>query len=439
MVSAAKGLLASLLRERDASLLRRVDDAGIQAKHFTEQEDREAYEFIRSYLVRYGRMPSAEVVEVETGIDIPRVLPPEPLEFWIDEVRSEYIIARAVDIQEQIVGALRTRDTKTIRELFRDAWFDLERAAGDVRLVSLAQASERVLEEHAEARVSEGQLIGIPFGWHYLDTATGGARPGDCIVLVARTGVGKSYVLGQWALNAFNAGHRVLFVTMEMSPEHVAQRLVALGARVNPTALRRGTMSEFGLRVVNAFLDDRVRSRDPDDFALMPGNMRLSSADIALRVAELRPDVVFVDGAYMVTPTDGKGLRANWERIEQSTIELKQVAMQYRVPMILSHQFNREGPKGGLTSIARSDAIGQIASVVMGLEHEESGRARQVGPSMTRLLRIFKGRDGEEGLLRLEYRMDLARIVEAEVLEGHYAFGVDIPQDGGDDLADDVA
>ena len=69
----------------------------------------------------------------------------------------------------------------------------------------------------------------IATGYSALDSLlSGGLRPGSLNVLAARTSVGKTAFAGCLTRNMIQAGHHVLFITLEMSAEEIVERILAL-------------------------------------------------------------------------------------------------------------------------------------------------------------------------------------------------------------------
>jgi len=120
---------------------------------------------------------------------------------------------------------------------------------------------------------------------------------------------------------------------------------------------------------------------------------------------QLKPGVVFIDGAYLLRSTSRV---PRWERLTENAERLKgELAEALNIPVVISYQFNREVKKGakaenvGLENIAYTDAIGQLSSVVLGLLQDES-----VETLMRRRIEILKGRNGEQGSFEVHWIFD---------------------------------
>src|SRR3954469_23150067 len=82
-------------------------------------------------------------------------------------------------------------------------------------------------------------------GFPSIDKMLGGVfRRGDLIVMGGDVGTGKSALALAMALRAAEAGHPVTYLSGEMSPTRVQERLLAIEGRASIDSLRSGTMDE---------------------------------------------------------------------------------------------------------------------------------------------------------------------------------------------------
>src|SRR5690606_13895797 len=103
---------------------------------------------------------------------------------------------------------------------------------------------DQFLEDPGE--LADGPMaVAVRSGFMDLDQVIGGFKRGDLIVLAARTGVGKSSLLLNFARNAtVGQGGTCAFFALEMSGEQLAMRLLSTEADVDSTRLRLGMHRE---------------------------------------------------------------------------------------------------------------------------------------------------------------------------------------------------
>ena len=166
---------------------------------------------------------------------------------------------------------------------------------------------------------------------------------------------------------------------------------------------------------------------------LIEGNMGLSVTDIMFKVQEYRPDVLYVDGMYMLKPSTGSANRQRWELVMNAVEELKQLALTESLPVVVSTQFAKKGVKDGMEGIGYSYSIAQAASVGLSIENmdnnEDTGQCTDT--TIYKMLRVLKGREGENGSIRLKYDMYRSTIEEDGVIEGFV-----LPVFSGDEQTD---
>lgn len=86
-----------------------------------------------------------------------------------------------------------------------------------------------LLERFYDKRSDDDYAVAIPFGVPDLDARLdGGVRPGRLVLILGRSGAGKSALALQVAVNAVHRGVRTCYFCAEMSGEELADRLAAL-------------------------------------------------------------------------------------------------------------------------------------------------------------------------------------------------------------------
>jgi replicative DNA helicase len=131
-------------------------------------------------------------------------------------------------------------------------------------------------------------------------------------------------------------------------------------------------------------------------------------------VQEVSPTVLYVDGAYLLK-ISGKP-KASWEIVKETAEFLRQLAADLNIPIISTYQFNRKGKKG-LDGIGGSDAVGQLAAIVIKVEDPEGGETWDL--KSKKILTFIKGREGEKGKIEVLYDMSNMIIKQLNVLSGY--------------------
>jgi len=419
-MTVGQGLLARLLYS-ERTRFRVLIEKGVTEELFDLPEERAAFLYIKKHVRQYGRAPAPEVLGLETALDLPHVIPDEPLEFWIDELFQLYALRTMQKHLDAAAGHVRDRNLGSAIDCIRQAYRKQLELGGAGSIASLAALTGPVMEEHRRNQqlYISGILPGIPFGLPFIDRVTGGAQPGDSVVLAARTSVGKTYLLLHWAISAFLAGHRILLISMEMTKVQIARRILGILGSINPRDLRFGYLSRYGSQALQERIDALLKGRDPDGFVVVEGGMRRSYEDVLLLMQEYKPNATYIDGAYLLKGGNETKSMQGWERQAHITETLKAIAIDQKMPVIQTHQFSKGGDKDGAEGVGRSKAIAEAASLFFRLSHEGTRAADALyGRVMYRVLDIPKGREGEAGCVRLRFDLQRGAIYEDEVILG---------------------
>lgn len=231
------------------------------------------------------------------------------------------------------------------------------------------------IEEVSQAYHQEG-AVGVRTGLEHLDALTGGLRPGNLCVLAGRPSMGKSGVALAFAVQEARriaqagTGEQVVFVTLEMTGEEIAQRFLSMmaaerGLRVEFEALRRGAVSEDEFRRIYDISREFARlpicliEREAKDAA----RLRAAVKAAAKRAA---PSLIVVDYLQLV---DAPG-KSTYERVTAATGALKALAGEMAAPVLALSQLSREvekrdPPRPQMHDLRDSGAIEQDADQVM--------------------------------------------------------------------------
>lgn len=381
-------------------------------------EEAELYDFMRSHYRRYGQIPAIATVEEELNIEIPPA--EETVDYYIRRVNDRKLYSVVRDKFNALKDCLREFDMETAKDVIDEMRAATRVAHTETDIRTLGEAMQDVLREYDYAHDNPG-ISGVPTGWGYFDAATGGYQPGDLVTWVARPSMGKTYNLLHQARSAWQFGYSVLVVTMEMTIEQIVRRVAAMQAGINPDFIRKGMLSRYA----HARLQNCIGSlAGTDRFRVFSGGMRKRASDVEILIQEYRPDIVFIDGVYLMQP-DSKRSMQKIEKVAEVYDNLKQMTLSQNVPVVVTTQFNRQagkkGKDGSLENIAFTDAISTHSSLVISLNEGNAPYEKS-----RRIAKFLKGREGEIGDFHLHY--SFAPMNFGEVEREHRS-----DEEGGDD------
>lgn len=222
---------------------------------------------------------------------------------------------------------------------------------------SLVSLYEKYLSK-AEARTPSTDFINV--GYPTLNRALGGLglKREDVWGIAAKTGEGKSMMCLNIATRSALAGHKVLYVTIEMDADSLMQRAVADLAEVEGTRMRNGIIPEdhemHGMGLGDKDLDklmDLYRSELMQPLSNLyildsTSSIRDVERTIRLEAFTKKFDLVVIDYLQLFNPGDGQVYRSSFERVGAvSTFIKAEIAKKHKVAVITCLQVNREGSK----------------------------------------------------------------------------------------------
>ena len=282
-------------------------------------------------------------------------------------------------------------------------------------------ASAKLLDDEYKAltKMLDVDTPGIATGYPSLDKM-GRLREGDVMAIVGRPQQGKTYQLLRMAHHAWHTQRkRAMFLSMEMKPLPLIQRITAMHEKMAVTLLRRAEYPKKKHKQLMQSLQKLEESHDR--FWIIDGNLAADVSEVHALVHQTQPDVLYVDGGYLLQAREKRIPR--YERVSQTLEFLKQeISTALGVPVIVSYQFNKKGKDDKeLENIGGSDTIGQISSIVIALYEKEENEAEF---ATRKKVDIIKGRNGEQGEFMINWTfdkppfMDFSEIIEDE---GHDA------------------
>jgi archaellum biogenesis ATPase FlaH len=360
--------------------------------------ERTVLDFVRTHYRQYRELPEARTVQEETGVRLPAAN--ETLAFYVDRMyeRHEYnqIRDRFAGLRDGLASMNMQAVAASVADMHR---VTRQRVRRGLESVNLREASELVVQRLNATR-GYGGVTGIETGWPGYDQITGGYQNGDLISLVGRPSLGKTYLLLRQAWYAHVAGSSVLFVTTEMGAEQIGRRHVSIALGINPTHLKMNTVSTYTERRISQFYRDMI---GVDRFRIFSVGMNSQLSAVEAFIQEFDPDLIVIDGVYLMRPNQGARNASRTERITAVFDELKALTLETNKPFLVSTQFNRAAGKGGaegsLENIGYTDAIGTHSSVIVAARHGPT-----TNPKASRWLQFLKGREGEEGRVAINFK-----------------------------------
>ncbi len=382
-------LLSKIVAEADLEKFLRMH----LVPEFFDGDERQAFAFVEDHVRRFGAIPKGSTLKRETGIELPEAQ--EAADYYLRDLERRHLHRELVKGLEVARDHLKDRQPEAALARVSETAVRLTTTEHRREILDFRQALEPIMREF-RTKVALGSQHGIRLGWETLDDMTGGLGGGDTVCVVGRPATGKTYLLTWAARNVWWNQHKTpLLLTMEMNALPLIQRIAAIHSQVNVKQIRDAALSTNNLTKMKGVLMEAADYEVP--FWIVDGDMAATVDDLIMLARQYKPDVVFVDGGYLMGHRNES--LSLWQKVKENVESLhKQIAKAMDIPVVISYQFNRQaaqlrnGQGAGLEHIGLSDAVGQVSSLVLGLFEDEN-----VETLARRRVDILKGREGATG------------------------------------------
>ncbi|MDO4493085.1 MAG: replicative DNA helicase [Clostridia bacterium] len=242
----------------------------------------------------------------------------------------------------------------------------MRKSADTIRPID--QVLPNALDEINEIIERRGTITGISSGFYDLDRLTNGLQKSDLIIVAARPAMGKTAFALNIAQNAAVRDNRhVIIFSLEMSAEQLVRRLISAESAVSSQNINSGNLSPEEMSDLLRGVETLSKAKifiDDSGGATVP--------DIRSKCRRLRAryglDMIVID--YLQLMQSAKKTDSRTQEVSDITRQLKLLARELNVPIILLAQLNR-GPESRtdhtplISDLRESGSIEQDADMVM--------------------------------------------------------------------------
>ena len=324
--------------------------------YFTKREEQILFQEINSFVMKYKNLPSKESILIELGNrkdineeenrivkELINSLNPEDIDQqWLLDTTEKFCKDRAVhnavlDGIKILDGKSKDKTPEAIPSILADALavsFD-----NHIGHDYINDADERFKFYHTKEKKYQ-------FDLSYFNKITKGGVPSKTLnIALAGTGVGKSLFMCHCASAYLAQGLNVLYITLEMAEERIAERIDAnlLDTTIDDLhALPKDLYDSKILKVKNKTNGQLIIKEYPTASA-HSGHFRALFNELALKKS-FRPDVVFVDYLNICASARFKGGNiSSYFYIKAIAEELRGLAVEFNVPIFSATQTTRTG------------------------------------------------------------------------------------------------
>ena len=331
----------------------------IKESYFETSVGRTLFKFTQDFFVEYGSCATASAIAVKleaaTGLneeefrEIGKVAgeiftTPVPIDlaFLIDETekwckeRAVYLaLLESISIHD---GSDKERGRDSIPSLLSEALsvsFDAH-----VGHDYLADYNERYDFYHLKEERT-------PFGLEYFDKITKGGLPNKTLnIALAGTGVGKSLFMCSYASSVLLQGKNVLYITLEMAEERIAERIDAnlLNTNIQDIVEIPRPMFETKITNLQSKTNGKLFIKEYPTASAHAGHFDALIKELQLK-QDFVPDIIFIDYLNICNSSRYRaGSNVNsYTVVKAIAEELRGLAVKYQVPIVSATQTTRSG------------------------------------------------------------------------------------------------
>jgi len=325
-------------------------------KEYFDGQHKIVFDLITDFVRDHNKLPTSRVLEIE----IEKVsAPDETLTQAYDliqeisvksDIDTEYLITesekwcRDKAIYGAIMNSIQIIDGKN-QEVSEGAIPEiLQEALG----VSFDQAIGHDYINDADSRYEfyNNEEEKIPFDLDIFNKMTKGGLPNKTLnIALAGTGVGKSLFMCHMSSSALSEGKNVLYITMEMAEERIAERIDAnlMDLPIQQlTELPKNVFDEKIKKIAKGSIGKLIVKQYPTGAAHV-GHFRALLNELKLK-KNFTPDMIFIDYLNICSSSRVKNTSANSYTIIKSIAEeLRGLAVEFDVPIMSATQTTRSG------------------------------------------------------------------------------------------------
>jgi len=328
----------------------------IKPEYFETHEERVVFEEINKYVQEYQTQPPLNAVAIECErrtdlsqdgfqkiLDLLKTFTEDKVDYeWLINTSEKWCKDRAVYLS--LLESIKIADGKD-KTKSRDAIPSI-----------LSEALGVCFDEHVghdyiddfETRYDfyHRKEEKIPFDLEFFNKITKGGLPSKTLnIALAGTGVGKSLFMCHVAASSLLQGKNVLYITMEMAEERIAERIDANLLNINiqqlvdlPKQMYETKILKLAKKTVGKLIIKEYPTASAHS-----GHFKSLLNELALKKG-FKPDIIFIDYLNICASSRYKGTIVNsYTYVKAIAEELRGLAVEFNVPIFSATQTTRSG------------------------------------------------------------------------------------------------
>lgn len=332
----------------------------IESEYFSDQNERNVYIEIKSFVEQYKNLPTYESLvinfteskklteeQVRNSIEILKSLKDnknEPTNIeWLTENTEKFCQDKA--LYNAIMESVTILDDKSSKK----AKGEIPKILSDALGVSFDRnvGHDYISDYEDRFEFYHRKEERIPFDLDYFNRITNGGLPNKTLnIALAGTGVGKSLFMCHVAAGCISQGTDVLYITLEMAEEKIAERIDANLLNLKLDDLHLISKEDYNRKFINLKSKTQGKLIIKEYPTASAGSMHFRSLLNELQLKKnFRPKIIFIDYLNICCSSRLKqGANVNsYTYIKAIAEELRGLAVEFNVPVVSATQTTRSG------------------------------------------------------------------------------------------------
>jgi len=332
----------------------------IKSEYFADNTEKILFQEIEEYINHYKNLPTYESLlinfteskklteqQVQDSVEMLREINAEKDERtdvkWLTDNTEKFCQDKA--IYNAIMKSVKILDNKDDR----DSKGSIPKLLSDALGVSFDSSVGHDYVDDADSRYDfyHKHEVKIPFDLDIFNKITKGGLPQKTLnIALAGTGVGKSLFMCHVAGSCLSQGQNVLYITMEMAEERIAERIDANLLNIDISDLHSISKQDYERKfsALKVKTQGKLIIKEYPTAAASALHFRALLNELQLKKS-FKPDIIFIDYLNICASARIKaGSNVNsYSYIKAIAEELRGLAVEFSVPIMSATQTTRSG------------------------------------------------------------------------------------------------
>ena len=328
----------------------------IKNEYFNDNKERVVFEIVCEFVVKYGKMITKEILHIELDnrkdisdselLDTNKIV--ENINNnssdykWLLDTTEKWCRDRAIYLA--LMESIQIADDESEKQN-RDA---IPHILSQALAISFDHNIGHDYIKDFESRFEfyHRDEEKIPFDLEFFNKITKGGLPNKTLnVALAGTGVGKSLFMCHLASSILLQNKNVLYITLEMSEEKIAERIDANLLNVNIQSLMDLSHNDFESKIskLSKKTQGKLIIKEYPTASAHSGHFKSLLNELSLKKS-FKPSIIFVDYLNICASSRYKGSNVNsYTLVKSIAEELRGLAVEFNVPIVTATQTTRSG------------------------------------------------------------------------------------------------